>query len=77
MMATYKEIFDLHVQLLRIYEKNENYQGPYQKQINYFKRQLFLTEDIVQRIFVLNQLIKIHEKGREENVKWCAEEYFK
>ncbi|CAH1208503.1 hypothetical protein PAECIP111892_03122 [Paenibacillus auburnensis] len=75
-MATYKEIFDLHVQLLHIYEKNEMHQGANQKRINYFKKQLLLTEDIVQRIFVLNQLIKIHEKGREENVKWCAEEYF-
>lgn len=74
MMATYKEIFDL--QLLHIYEKNEMHQGVNQKQINYFKKQLLLTEDIVQRIFVLNQLMKIHELEREQFVKWCSEEYF-
>jgi len=75
--VTYKEIYDLHIQLLHVYENNEKYQGPYQTQINYFKRQFFIAEDIVQRIFVLNQLIKIHEKSRELKIKRCSEEYFK
>ncbi|CAH1057234.1 hypothetical protein PAECIP111894_03392 [Paenibacillus pseudetheri] len=48
---TYKEIYDLHIQLLHVYENNEKHQGPYQKQIIYFKRQFFIAEDIVQRIF--------------------------
>lgn len=73
----YKEIFDLHVQLLHVYENNEKYQGPYQTQINYYKRQFFIAEDIVQRIFVLNQLLKIYEKSRAFKIKWCSEEYFK
>ncbi|OKP97678.1 hypothetical protein A3849_14315 [Paenibacillus sp. P46E] len=58
---SYKEIYDFHVQLLHTYEKNEKHQGPYQRDIDYFKRQFFLTEDVVQKIFVLNQLVKIHE----------------
>ncbi|OME08689.1 hypothetical protein BSK60_29645 [Paenibacillus odorifer] len=73
----YKEIYDLHVKLLHVYENNEKYQSPYQTQINYYKRQFFIAEDIVQRIFVLNQLLKIHEKSREVKIKWCSEEYFK
>lgn len=48
---SYKEIYDLHIQLLHVYENNEKYQGPYQKQLNYYKRQFFIAEDIVQRIF--------------------------
>ncbi len=76
-MMTYKEVYDLHIQLLHIYGKSEKHQGPYQNQINYFKRQFFFTEDIVQRIFVLNQLIKIHEKRREQIIKGCSEKYFK
>ncbi|MEK4290409.1 hypothetical protein [Paenibacillus sp. FSL P4-0502] len=71
---TYKEIYDLHIQLLYVYEKR---QGPYQKQLNYFKGQFFIADDIVQRIFVLNQLLKIHEKNRRFMIKWCSEEYFK
>ncbi|OMC92046.1 hypothetical protein BJP46_09570 [Paenibacillus odorifer] len=67
----YKEIYDLHVQLLHVYENNEIYQGPYQTQINYYKRQFYIAEDIVQRIFVLNQLLKIQEKSREIKIKWC------
>ncbi|MNO50093.1 hypothetical protein D3C76_404590 [compost metagenome] len=74
---TYKEIYDLHIQLLHVYENSVKHQGLYQKQIIYFKRQFFIAEDIVQRIFVLNQLIKIHEKSREIKIKWCSEEYFK
>ena len=74
---SYKEIYDLHVQLLHTYEKHEKHQGSYQREINYFKRQFFLTEDVVQKIFVLNQLLKIHEKERAQIVKWCSEKYFK
>ncbi len=44
---TYKEIYDLHIKLLHVYENNEKYQGTYQKQLNYCKRQFFITEDIV------------------------------
>lgn len=74
---SYKEIYDLHVQLLHTYEKHEKYQGQYQRDINYFKRQFFLTEDVVQKIFVLNQHVKIHEKERVQIVKWCSDKYFK
>ncbi len=73
---TYKDVYDLHVQLLHTYEKHEKHQGPYQREINYFRRQFFLTEDIVQRIFVLNQLIMKHEKNRELLIKYCSEKYF-
>ncbi|OME71508.1 hypothetical protein BSK65_10735 [Paenibacillus odorifer] len=73
---TYKDVYDLYIQLLHIYEKNEKYQGAYQKKIDYYKRQFFLTEDIVQKIFVLNQLIKIYEEKRGRIVQCCSEEYF-
>ncbi|SIR66801.1 hypothetical protein SAMN05421578_1302 [Paenibacillus macquariensis] len=36
-----------------------------------------LPEDIVQRIFVMNQLIKIYERSRESKIKWCSDLYFK
>ncbi|WP_313640564.1 hypothetical protein [Paenibacillus sp.] len=73
----YKDVYKLQLQLLSIYEKNERYSAPYQKQINYYKRQLYLfAEDNVQRIFVLNQLLKIHEKTRAMLVNSCAEYYF-
>ncbi|SIR69852.1 hypothetical protein SAMN05421578_1366 [Paenibacillus macquariensis] len=59
----YEEICKLHFQLLKIYEKNETNPTPYQTEINNFNRQLNLfSEDIVQRIFVLNQIIKIYER---------------
>lgn len=35
-----------------------------------------IAEDSVQRIFVLNQLLKIHEKTREVLVNSCAGRYF-
>jgi hypothetical protein len=70
---SYKEIYDLHVQFLHTYEKHEKHQGPYQREINHFIRQFFLTEDVLQKNFVLNQLVKIHEKGRAEIVKWFRE----
>ncbi|MNC43789.1 hypothetical protein D3C75_926660 [compost metagenome] len=73
----YDDVYKLHLHLLSIYEKNERYSGAYQKQINYYKKQLFMfTEDNVQRIFVLNQLIKIHEQTREVLVNRCADRYF-
>jgi len=72
----YKEVYDFHMQLLLIYEKNQNSSNLYQREINYYKRQFYIAEDIVQRIFVLNQLIILHEKSRSEQIKWCSEEYF-
>lgn len=72
----YKEIYDLHVQLLHTYEKNKHYQVQYQREVNYFKRQFFMTEDVVQKIFVLNQLVNIQEKERAQVVKWCSDKYF-
>jgi hypothetical protein len=48
--------------LLHVYANNDKYQVPYQKQLNYFKRQFFIAEDIVQQIIVLTQLLKIHKK---------------
>ncbi|WP_339173114.1 hypothetical protein NSQ55_10660 [Paenibacillus sp. FSL H7-0943] len=73
----YDDVYKLHLQLLSVYEKNERYSASYQQQINYYKRQLFMfTEDNVQRIFVLNQLLKIHEKTRALLVNRCADHYF-
>jgi len=75
---SYEDIYKLHIQLLKIYEDNEKYSTPYQLEIDHFKRQLNLfSEDIVQRIFVMNQLIKIYERSRESKIKWCSELYFK
>jgi hypothetical protein len=48
--------------LLHVYANNDKYQVPSQKQLNYFKRQFFIAEDIVQQIIVLTQLLKIHKK---------------
>ncbi|OMD38086.1 hypothetical protein BSK56_30710 [Paenibacillus borealis] len=73
----YDDVYKLHLQLLSIYEKNERYSRNHQIQIDYYKRQLIMfTEDNVQRIFVLNQLLKIHEKTREDLVNRCANHYF-
>jgi hypothetical protein len=75
---SYEEIYKLHFHLLKIYEENEKHSSPYQSEIDNFKRQLNLfSEDIVQRIFVMNQLIKIYEKSRESKIKWCSDLYFK
>lgn len=57
-----QEIYDLHIQLLHTYEKYGENQGLYQREIKHFKRQLFM----------LHQLIKIHERSREQLVKWCS-----
>lgn len=54
---TYKEVYDLHIQLLHFCEKNEIYQGSYQKQISHYKKQFFLTEDVVRKIFVLTRRV--------------------
>ncbi|MEE4570749.1 hypothetical protein V2U94_24340 [Paenibacillus polymyxa] len=73
----YKEIYNLHIQLLDVYERNQKERHPYQKDINFYNRQLnFFCENIVQKIFVLNQLIKIYEKNREPQIKWCSEIYY-
>ncbi|WP_338555578.1 hypothetical protein [Paenibacillus sp. KS-LC4] len=73
----YNDIYKLHLQLLSIYENNDQSSAPFQQEINYYKKQLFMfTQDNVQRIFVLNQLIKIHEKTREVLVSSCANQYF-
>ena len=73
----YDDVYKLHLQLLSIYEKNERYSGSNQRQINYYKQQLFMfAEDNVQRIFVLNQLLKIHGNTRKALVDNCAERYF-
>ncbi|KWX80042.1 hypothetical protein AML91_01660 [Paenibacillus jilunlii] len=73
---TYKEVYDLHEQLLLIYEKNRKSPSPYQREINHYKRQFYIAQDIVQRIYVMNQLIILHEKSRGEQIKWCPKEYF-
>lgn len=73
----YEEVYKLHLQLLSVYEKNARYSGGRQQQLNYYKNQLFMfAEDNVQRIFVLNQLLKIHEKTRGILVSNCADRYF-
>ncbi|OMD60664.1 hypothetical protein BSK62_25225 [Paenibacillus odorifer] len=73
----YDDVYKLHLQLLSIYEKSERYSRNHQMQIDYYKKQLFMfAEDNVQRIFVLNQLLKIHEKTREDLVNCCANHYF-
>ncbi|MEK5034926.1 hypothetical protein MKY96_26075 [Paenibacillus sp. FSL R7-0302] len=74
---SYKEIFDLHVHLLSIYEKNKKSPSPYEREINYYRKQYYIAKDIVQKIFVLNQLILIYEKSREAQIRWCSESYFR
>lgn len=60
-----------------MYERNQKDCQAYQKDINFYYRQLnFFCENIVQKIFVLNQLIKIYEKNREPQIKWCSETYY-
>lgn len=36
----YKEIYNLHIQLLNVYERNQKRPHPYQKDINFYHRQL-------------------------------------
>ncbi|WP_405108091.1 hypothetical protein MHH28_28555 [Paenibacillus sp. FSL K6-1217] len=73
----YSEIYSLHIQLLKAYAANNNGgYSAYQREINHYRDQLRYAEDIVQRIFVLNQLVKLHEKEREDMMKWCTEQYF-
>ncbi|UQZ33397.1 hypothetical protein C2I18_07395 [Paenibacillus sp. PK3_47] len=73
----YSRIYDFHIQLLGSYASYESKSSsPYQKEINYYINQLRFTEDIVQRIFVLNQLVKIYENERENLIKSCSEDYF-
>ncbi|ASA19819.1 hypothetical protein B9T62_02760 [Paenibacillus donghaensis] len=69
---TYKEAYDLHVQLLHVYEQNLENSHPYRTQINHFKKQFYIAEDMVQRIFVLNQIIKIHEARKEQLIHVCS-----
>ncbi|ETT47082.1 hypothetical protein C162_18380 [Paenibacillus sp. FSL R7-269] len=73
----YSQIYELHIQLLKGYASHKRKgESPYQREINYYRNQLRFAEDIVQRIFVLNQLVKIHEKERENMIRWCSETYF-
>ncbi|CAM4449428.1 hypothetical protein [Paenibacillus typhae] len=72
-----EEVYRLHLQLLNVYEKSIRPSGANQRQIDHYKQQLFMyAEDSVQRIFVLNQLLKLHEDSREYLVKDCADRYF-
>ncbi|ADM71988.2 hypothetical protein GMA19_04216 [Paenibacillus polymyxa E681] len=72
-----EDFYKLHLQLLSIYEKNKQCSGAYQKKTDYYKKQLSMfAENNVQRVFVLNQLLKIHEKNREALVSSCADRYF-
>ncbi|ETT65180.1 hypothetical protein C173_19161 [Paenibacillus sp. FSL R7-277] len=73
----YSEIYDLHLQLLKAYSAHNNREyTAYQREIDYYTNQLRFAEDMVQRIFVLNQLVKLHEKEREDLIRWCSEAYF-
>jgi hypothetical protein len=72
----YQQIYELHLQLLQIYETTGPAPSPYQNQIQHFKNQMKHAEDMVQQIFVLNQIIKIHEQARETCVDWCSDTYF-
>lgn len=73
----YSEIYNLHMELLKTYASNkkEGYSSN-QTEINYYRNQLRFAEDMVQRIFVLNQLVKLHEQDRESMIRWCSEAYF-
>lgn len=71
------KVYQLHMQLLEVYEKNqisayscgENVSG---KGIDYYYRQLnFFCINKIERVFVLNQLIKLYEKGRMNQISWC------
>ncbi|MEK3875703.1 hypothetical protein [Paenibacillus sp. FSL M7-0420] len=73
----YSEIYDLHLQLLKAYAAHNNGEySAYQREIDYYTNQLRLAEDMVQRIFVLNQLVKIREKERDGLISWCSDTYF-
>ncbi len=72
-----KNVYKFHLQLLEIYEKNQILPNPYRKEINYYYQQLnFFCENTMQRIFVLNQLIKIYEKSRHTQIQWCSHKYY-
>lgn len=74
---SYPDVYELHLQVLAMYEKQTKYPLPEQNKINYFKRQMnFFAEDIVQRIFVLNQILNIYESHRLTLVKSCSDQYF-
>lgn len=73
----YSDIYELHLQIFQAYEIQTKHPFPEQTKIDYFKRQLnIFAEDIVQRIFVLNQLIKIYEENRITLVNGCKKQYF-
>ncbi|TKH41508.1 hypothetical protein C1I60_19340 [Paenibacillus terrae] len=73
----HNELYKLHIQLLEVYEKSRNGSRLFQKEIHFYNRQLGLfSENIVQKIFVLNQLIKIYEKDREFQIKGCSDAYY-
>ncbi|WCM60713.1 hypothetical protein [Paenibacillus polymyxa] len=66
-------IYRLHIQLLDVYERNQVSRNPYQKDINFYYRQLnFFCSNTRQRVFVLNQLLKLYEKSREDQIQWCS-----
>lgn len=71
----YSEIYDLHINLLRTYTIHKKCDSPFQREINHFTSQLRFAEDTPQRIFVLNQIIKIYEKERNYMIKWCQDRY--
>lgn len=74
---SYLDIYELHLQVLKIYEKQTRYPLLEQNKINYFKRQMnFFAEDTAQRIFVLNQILNIYESHRQTLVKSCSDQYF-
>lgn len=72
----YLDIYKLHQHLIRTYSEHERCTSPFKSQMNYYWNQLLVTEDIAQRIFVMNQIVKIHEKERANLIQWCSETYF-
>jgi hypothetical protein len=73
----YLEIYKLHLQLIQTYKDHERRISPFKTQRDYYRDQLLLTEDIAQRIFVINQIVTIHEKERANLIQWCSDTYFK
>lgn len=73
----FMEIYKLHLDLVETYKEHKRCNSPFDTQRNYYRDQLLFTKDVAQRVFVLNQIVKLHEKERENLIQWCSETYFK
>ncbi len=51
-MINYKDIYNLHIQLLDVYERNQKDRHPYQKDINFYNQQLNFFSEILYKRFL-------------------------